>query len=189
MQSMSNARLQCSMVVVTMVGFVFMLILNEWLLARFDFMPGISWVYLPAGMRLLSTLLFAEAGAVGLLLVSWLVCFFYFFPDDYIRSFMGGILATLAPYLAYRIARHCYGLQASLQNLTPKRLLMCVVGYSFASPLLHHLWFAMSGRQGDLLHSFAVMAVGDLSGSLIVIYTMKLLLSLASKILPPAARV
>lgn len=175
---MSHARLQVSMVVGTMVGFVLMLALNEWLFTRFEFAPGINWVYLPAGMRLLSTLLFGVAGAVGLLLVSWLACFFYFFPDDVGRSFMGGILATAAPYLANRIAQRSYGLQASLANLSPRRLLICVVGYSVASPLLHHIWFAIHGDTDDLIHSFVVMAVGDLTGTLIVIYTMKILLSL-----------
>lgn len=174
---MSNARLQISMVVATMVSFVLMLVVNELLFTRLEFARGINWIYLPAGMRLLSTLLFGEAGAVGLLLVSWLVCFFYFFPDDYLRSFMGGILATAAPYLAYRLAQHFYGLQASLRNLSPQRLLGCVLGYAIASPLLHHVWFALHGDKSELLQSFTVMAIGDLTGSLIVIYTMKLLLS------------
>jgi hypothetical protein len=129
-------------------------------------------------MRLLCTLLFGGAGAIGLLIASWLVCFFYFFPDDYIRSFMGGILATAAPYLVYLIARQVYGLRASLTNLTPKRLLACALAYSVASPLLHHLWFAMHGDEVDLLRGFIVMSVGDLFGTLIVIYTAKGLLSL-----------
>lgn len=63
---MSNTRLQVSMVAVTMVAFLLMLIVNEWLFSRFEFARGINWIYLPAGMRLLCILLFAEAGAVGL---------------------------------------------------------------------------------------------------------------------------
>lgn len=96
----------------------------------------------------------------------------------FVRSFVGGILATAAPYLAYRVARHVYGLQASLRNLSPRSLFGCVVIYAVASPLLHHVWFALHGDTGDLLRSFAVMAIGDFTGTLIVIYTMKLLLSL-----------
>lgn len=175
---MSNTRLQLSMVAATMVAFALMLMVNEWLFTALEFASGINWIYLPAGMRLLCTLLFGEAGALGLLLVSWLVCYFYFFPDDYLRSFMGGILAAAAPYLAYRLAQHFYGLEASLRNLSAKRLLGCVCGYAIASPLLHHVWFALHGDKTDLLQSFFVMAIGDFTGSLIVIYTMKLALSL-----------
>lgn len=174
---MSKYRLQLAMIVTTMLSFALMIVVNEWLFTRLEFARGINWIYLPAGMRLLSTLLFGGAGALGLLFVSWMVCFFYFFPDDYLRSFVGGILAAAAPYLAYRIAQHFYGLQASLRNLSPRRLLWCVLGYATASPLLHHFWFALHGDSDDLLRSFAVMAIGDLTGSLIVIYTMKLLLS------------
>jgi hypothetical protein len=172
----TQLRLQALMVAATMVLFVAMLAINEWLFTRFEFARGINWIYLPAGIRLLSTLLFAEAGALGLLLVSWLVCFFYFFPDDPVRSFAGGILAALGPYLVYRGAQHRYGLHASLATLTPKRLLILIVAYSVASPLLMHLWFALQGKEG-LLQGFLVMFIGDLSGTLLVIYTAKAALS------------
>ncbi|GAA0848400.1 hypothetical protein [Cupriavidus pauculus] len=175
---MSNLRLQLAMVLATIVMFALMLVLNEWLFLKLEFVPGINWVYLPAGMRLLCTLLFGEAGAVGLLIVSWLVCFLHFFPNDFSRAFMGGILATVAPYLAYKLSQQVFGLRASLTNLTPKRLLVCVVAYSVASPLLHHIWFFLHGDNINLVRGFLVMFVGDLTGTLIVIYTMKGLLSM-----------
>jgi hypothetical protein len=173
----SNLRQYATQVLATIVLFLAMLWVNDWLFRRLEFAPGINWVYLPAGMRLLCTLLFAEAGAVGLLLVSWFVSFVFFFPDDPDRAFMGGILATLAPWLVYRGARAGYGFQGSLRNLTPGRLLVLALVYSVASPLLHHLWFAWRG-QGDLLRGFLVMFVGDLSGTLIVLYGIKGLLAL-----------
>lgn len=173
---MVQLRLQAMMAIATMALFVAMLAINEWLFTRFEFARGINWIYLPAGIRLLSTLLFAEAGAIGLLLVSWLVCFFYFFPDDPVRSFGGGILAALGPYLIYRAAQHAYGLRASLATLTSTRLLILIVAYSVASPLLMHLWFALQGKE-DLLQGFFVMFLGDLNGTLLVIYTAKAALS------------
>ena len=175
---MNQVRFQAAMVATTMLAFVAMLAANEWLFTKLEFVPGINWIYLPAGMRLLCVLLFGNAGALGLLLVSWLVCFFYFFPDDYLRSFMGGVLAAAAPWIANRIAQQAFGLRSSLTNLSPARLLVCIMLYSVASPLLHHTWFAVHGDTKDLLHSFIVMFVGDLNGTLIVVYTMKGLLSL-----------
>lgn len=169
-------RFQALMVITTMVLFIAMLALNEWLWMRLEFVRGINWIYLPAGVRLLSTLLFAEAGAMGLLLVSWLVSYFYFFPDDLLRSIAGGILASLAPYSIYRGAQRRYGLHASLANLTPRRLLVLVVAYSVASPLLHCIWFALQGKD-DLLQGLVVMFIGDLSGTLLVIYAVKAVLS------------
>lgn len=173
----SNLRQQCGQVALTFALFLAMLWANDWLFRRFEFAPGINWVYLPAGMRLLCTLLFAEAGALGLLLVSWFVSFVYFFPNDPARAFVGGILASLAPWLVYRGARRVYGFEGSLRNLTPVRLLVLALVYSVASPLLHHLWFALRG-QGDLLQGFLAMFVGDLAGTLIVLYGIKGLLAL-----------
>lgn len=162
-----------SMVLITMVLFLAALAVNHLLFARLEFAPGINWVYLPAGVRLLCTLLFAEAGAVGLLLVSWLVSFVYLFPNDTMRAFMGGILATVAPYGVYRVARFKFGLQASLANLSTGRLLACAVAFSLASPLLHHLWFAFHDGRTDLLDGFVAMVVGDLLGTLLVLYFAK----------------
>lgn len=178
---MYNARFQGLLVLVTMAAFIATLALNEWLFSRLEFVPGINWIYLPAGIRLLCTLLFGGAGALGLLLVSWLVSHFYFFPDDFTRAFVGGILATVAPYLVYRLARHVYGLHTSLVNLSPARLLGCVLAYAVASPLLHHVWFYTQGQE-NLLASFAVMFAGDLGGSLIVIYAMKGAVALADRL-------
>lgn len=178
--SLANFRLQFAMVLATIVLFSAMLAVNEWLFRRLEFTPGINYVYLPAGMRLLCTLLFAEAGAIGLLVVSWAVSFAIFFPGQFERPFMGGIIAALAPYLVYRGARHYYGLDASLLNLTPRRLLVLILAYSVASPLLHHVYFAMNG-QDDLLHGFLAMFIGDLTGTLIVLYSIKALLSPATR--------
>lgn len=173
-------RLQAAMVLATMVLFSAMLALNEWLFRRFEFTPGINYVYLPAGMRLLCTLLFAEAGAVGLLLVSWLVSFWLFFPGQFERPFMGGIIAAAAPYGVYRLARGLYGMESSLVNLTPGRLLVLVLAFSLASPLLHHVYFAFMG-QDRLVSGFVAMFIGDLTGTLIVIYGIKALLALAPR--------
>ena len=166
-----------AMSAVTAALFLAAIFLNELLFKHFEFAAGISWIYLPAGVRLLCTLLFAEAGAIGILAASWVICFFYFFPDDPIRSFAGGILAALAPYLTYRLLV-AGRVGASLSGLGPWRLLGCALAFSITSPLLHHLWFALQGQREGLLDSFIVMASGDLIGTLIVLYTAKLVLSL-----------
>lgn len=165
------------MVAATIVAFLASVAMNAWLFSHLEYVPGIAWVYLPAGVRLLATLVFAEAGAIGLLIVSWAVSFVYFFPDDPVRAFAGGILATLAPYGVYRYARHRYELHSSLASLTPRRLLRLILLYSAASPLLHHLWFLLRGDEPTFQSLFA-MFVGDLLGTLLVVYAIKCALGL-----------
>ena len=181
--SFAQFRLQAGMVLATIALFGAMVAVNEWLFRSLEFTRGINFIYLPAGMRLLCTLLFAEAGALGLLLVSWGVSFQLFVPGQFQRPFFGGIIAAVAPYLVYRLARWQYGLQASLANLTSPRLLVLVFAYSLASPLLHHIYFAWAGQQ-DLARGFLAMFIGDLTGSLLVIYGIKALLGLIPRRIP-----
>ena len=177
---MSGIPLKFSMIAGTALIFLGTIAVNELLFKWVEFAHGISWIYLPAGVRLLCILLFAEAGAIGILLASWAICFLYFFPDDPIRSFAGGILAALAPYLTYRLLV-AGQLKPSLAGLGPWRLLGCALAFSIASPLLHHIWFALQGQREGLVNSFFVMASGDLIGTLIVLYTAKLVLSIRQR--------
>lgn len=174
---MSQLRLNLAMVAATMTMFLITLVINELLFIKLEFAAGINWIYLPAGIRLLCTLLFAEAGAIGLLLISWLLCFLHFFPNDPVRSFAGGILASAAPYLVYLGAQKYFGLRATLTNLSPVRLLHCAVAFSLASPLLHHLWFAAYEHRTHLADSFVAMAIGDFFGTVIVLYSAKFALN------------
>lgn len=167
-----NARIHLAQVGTTILAFLAALVINDRLFASLEFLPGINFVYLPAGVRLLATLLFAEAGAVGLLIVSWLVSFYIFFPQDHTRAFMGGILASLAPYLVYLGAGYWYDLDRSINKLTAEQLLSLSLAYSVASPLLHHLWFA-SQHQGGVIPGFAAMFIGDLTGTLLVLVVFK----------------
>lgn len=174
---MTSLRLHFISVAGTAAAFIISLWANQEIFTHSEFVRGVNWIYLPAGIRLLATLLLGGDGALGLLLASWLVDFFYFFPNDALRSFIGGIIATVAPYATYRIAREMYGWRASLTNLTAKRLLVLVLAYAVASPLLHHIWFFLRGDTENIVNRFFAMFVGDLVGTLIVIYAMKFLLA------------
>lgn len=173
---MLNLRLQGFMFLAAMAIHGSMMALNEPLFKQTEFLQGIGWIYLPAGTRLLCTLLFGGAGTLGLLVSGWIACMVYYFPGDVLRSTMGAFAASAGPYLVYLFASRRHGLRTSLANLTPRTLLLCAVGCSLASPLLHHLWFALRGDP-NIVSGFMVMFVGDLAGTLIVIYTAKALLS------------
>lgn len=170
------------MVACTIVLFSITTALNEWLFRSFEFVRGINWIYLPAGVRLLCTLLFAEAGALGLLIITPLASFLWYFPHDPMRAFAGAVFPVLAPYLVYLYAERRYGFRHSLANLTPARLLKLIVLYAIGSPLLHHLWFLVRGEHPDaLLHGFIAMVTGDLLGSLVIVYFAKLMISIADR--------
>ena len=179
--AMSSLQLHFWSITGTVVAFVVSLWVNQVVFTDTSFVQGINWIYLPSGVRLLSTLLVGVDGFIGLLVAGLLVDFLYWFPHDPVRAIAGAILGSLAPYLVYRLALERYDLRASLTNLTPKRLLLLAVAYSIANPLLHHIWFALQGDTHKFVESFVMMFAGDLFGALIMLYIIKGILGLLPK--------
>jgi hypothetical protein len=180
-QQVSQLRLSLWMVVGTVVLHGLVMVLNEVFFRRAEFLQGIGWIYIPAGTRLLCTLLFGWAGTIGLLVTGWFACYLYYFPGDMVRATAGTIAGAIGPLLVYLIARYRFGLQSSLRNLGAQGLLLCAIACAVASPLLHHIWFALRHEE-HLFAGFLVMFVGDLAGSVIVLYAAKALLALTREL-------
>jgi hypothetical protein len=173
-----RARLAFAGIVGSVVFYLLLARLQDWVFPNVQFIRGVGWIYLPAGARLLCPLLLGLPGAIGVLVASWCECFFHLYPDDPLRSFAGGISSALAPYLVYLFAIRVLGMQASLSNLTSRRLLLLVPLFGVASPLMHHLWFWIHHDPVDLAQGFAVMAAGDMMGAVVVLYALKGILGL-----------
>ncbi len=152
-------------------------ILNEAFFSELEFNIGVNWIFLPAGMRLLCTLLFGLEGAIGLFIAGLIVINFYFPSFDLITGIGAAFITAGAPYLVYRLALS-RGLSPSLEKITPKTLGILILIYAITSPLSHQLWFALRGFSPDFLSAFFAMFVGDLLGTLIIIYSIKLFLAL-----------
>jgi hypothetical protein len=171
-------RLHLLTITITVVVYMLVYMTNDWLFKHIEFTQGIAWIYLPAGIRLICTLLFAEAGVFGILIASLLTSSIYaIFPGDPVTTIGYSAISALAPYLAYRFTLHEMRLQPSLSNLTTTRLLACILLYGLTNPLLQLMWFVMRGISYHFWSGLIVMSIGDLTGSLIVVYAIKLLLS------------
>ena len=150
--------------------------LNGYAFHALELHAGASWIFLPAGVRLLCTLLFGFEGALGLWLASLAIVHFSFGHFDIITALGSTLLSAGAPYLVYRLALRA-GLPDTLAKLTPLRLAQLGVAYAFANGALHSVWYALRGVHPDLLSGFVTMFIGDLAGTLIVLYAMKMLLA------------
>lgn len=177
---MARIRLHALLILCSALFYYLLARLQDLAFPHVEFSRGIGWIYLPAGARLLCPLLFGFSGALGVMFGSWVICFFYLYPDDPLRALAGGVSSAIAPYLVYRLSLALFGMQDSLRQLSSTRLLMLVPIFGLASPLMHHLWFWLHGDAVDLGRGFAVMALGDMAGALLVIYALKALLGLCA---------
>lgn len=175
---MSSLRLHLCSILGTIAVYLLTLWIDELLFLHSGFPRFVEWIYLPTGIRLLSTLLLGVDGAIGLLISALLVDFFHYFPHDPARAIAGAVISSVGPYAVYRLALERYGLKASLANLSARRLLVLAFAVAFTNSTLHHVWFALAGSTPNLLESYSMMFGGDLLGALMLLYIVKGLLTL-----------
>lgn len=155
--------------------------INSFLLNSLTFSLGVNWIFLPAGLRLLLTLMFGMSAAIGISLTSILIAINFYFQHDLISGLGAGILGGLAPYLAKLFVFKNMGLDSNLESLNGHKLLNCIFIYSLMSPLLHQTWFLIRGINDNFVEHVGVMFIGDLVGTLIIIYLAKLIIHLLKK--------
>ena len=163
-----NALTGLGIVGLTIISFLGLNWLNELLFLQFEQSNGINWVFLPAGIRLLATLLFGFAGFVGLLLASIYLNFYHFEFHNGARALYGAVAAAGGPYLAYLFAKHWFDLRPRLGNLTAQRLLFTGVLCGITSPVFHHAFMWVETGLVDWTGLVAMIA-GDVFGVLIVL--------------------
>lgn len=168
---------------ITTLVFLGMNWVNEVLFLRFEQSKGINWVFIPAGIRLLATLLFGVAGFEGLLLAGLYLNFQHFdFRNDF-RAWSGAVAGALGPYLAYLFAKHWFDLKPRLKGLTVPRLLFIGLLCGVASPIFHHAFIWVQTGLVDWA-ALVAMITGDLFGIFVVLCVAKGLFALAERHAP-----
>jgi hypothetical protein len=176
----SKAARHLGDIAVTMLVFLALNRLNELLFIHFEHSSGINWVFMPAGIRLLATLLFGFAGFEGLLLAGFYLNFQHFDFHTDARAWSGAVAGALGPYLAYLFAKHWFNLGPRLQGLTMPRLLFTSVLCGLMSPISHHAFMWVETGVVDW-HGLGVMIIGDSIGIVIVLAIAKGLIALANR--------
>lgn len=148
--------------------------LNDWLTSSLVYGLGVNWIYLPAGLRLFLTLVFALPGAVGIAVASFLICWLGAFPQDLITCLGVGLISGFAPYLARIFVMSNISIAADLSDLSLPKLLLCILIYAALSAGLHQCWFATRGldNAGSVNH-LMVMFIGDILGTVLLIALIK----------------
>jgi hypothetical protein len=147
--------------------------LNDWVTETIKYDLGVSWIYLPAGLRLFLILIFGLSGAIGIAAASFAISYYGVFQPDLITCIGIGLISGFAPLLAKWVVVTNVDINNDLSNLSLQKILFCVVVYAFISAGLHQWWFVLRDLESGSLNHFLVMLVGDIAGSILLIALIK----------------
>ena len=148
---------------------------NHLLFQQLEFTRGVNWVFLPSGLRLALVLVFLGWGALGIALSSIAISFFGYGMSA-LESTVVGSISGLAPWLARRLSLDWLKMDPDIQHLTPSQLMQLALIFSVTSPVLHQLWYAWSQSGSHFLEDTLVMITGDLLGTVLVLFALRLLI-------------
>ena len=143
--------------------------LNEQLFSLTEINDRISWIFLPAALRLVAALLFGWRGALGLFLGALLTQD----PSPAADPLQGVVLAAIsaaAPWAAVQLGMRLLSLPSDLTGLRLGHLAVLAAATSAASAVLHHAYLIGTEAWPFGLHGLGPMFVGDLVGMLILGY-------------------
>lgn len=165
-------------VVGTFTAYIMLFLLNNYFFSSLEFSKGVNWIYLPSGFRLMFVLIFVEWGAIGLVLASMYINHFYYFNGNLLSIVGIGLISGFSPLLARYVCRDTLGMDLELRNLTSKKLISVSIIFALLSSSLHQVFFVWQGHSDNYISSTFAMFVGDLIGTMIILYVLKYLISL-----------
>ena len=142
---------------------------NDLLFSNLEHHRGAHWIFLPAGLRLLGILLLI--GAIGIFLGS-LMASLIMSQATPLELIVESLISAGAPLLTYYAALR-YGLSVNLKNLNAKSLFLLATFFAAASALMHSIWYVTQGVAESFATSVLAMFVGNLLGTIIVLYAIR----------------
>ena len=166
------------MLVVSAFLFVEFFRLNDYLFSALEHTFTVSWVFLPAGFRVVLVLLLGAPGAFGIALGSYWLNLERFEQSSALFSLTLCLVSGFSPWLVKCFMEQRGLLDRELKNMGSASLLQFVLMYAAVNALIHQALFWAS-RMGDSKPWIDVwpMFVGDLVGALLILYTFKLSLT------------
>jgi hypothetical protein len=158
------------------VAYGFFFKLNDWLFSVVRVSDYISWVFLPAAIRMLAVMLFGWVGVAGLYLGS-LSQLGGMLEADPVRALVIAGISSVPCLLAARLVQRALRVPGDLAGMTGRHLLVFGLAGGLASSGAHTLYFALEAASLAPLAGFMPMFVGDTVGTLIVLYAGALILN------------
>ena len=160
-----NYRLHLVIAVSWLVLYIF----NYYVLAPLEYKSHISFIFLPAGLRIAFATIFRLEATIGLFLGSLLTG--YFFLEGQYRSdmFVFALLSTFSPIAAVYSVNLFTNIGKKCENLNLYSVIAISFVYASYCAFFHnfYLFIKYDFSHQEFLIDFAAMFFGDLSGGVI----------------------
>lgn len=147
--------------------------LNMTAFSHFETSRFINWVFIPAGVRLISVLLFGVYGVIGLffgaLTTSHLVGL------DFNTAITVSLISAINPYLAINLTKYFLNVDSLMRGLKATQLLTISFFSALFNALSHNLYFYVYMGKASL-KDCVNMFFGDFIGSLIILFAFAFLI-------------
>ncbi|MEY2619840.1 MAG: hypothetical protein RL522_2842 [Pseudomonadota bacterium] len=174
-QRLSLTQCLAGMAVVALTYILFFK-LNDWAFSVAKVSNHISWVFLPAAIRMLAVMLLGWAGVAGLYLGS-LTQLGDLLATDPVSALVVAAVSSVPCLVAARLVQRALRVAPDLAGMTGRHLVIFGLAGGLASSGAHTLYFVWAAGSLDPLAGFLPMFVGDTLGTLIVLYVAALALT------------
>ena len=149
---------------------------NDAIFQQFILTPYASLIYLPAALRVIFPLVFQNAGYWGIILGSFGVVQGKV-NDGTLDVVLLAILSGLAPYIGISVFKMLFETRPDLADLKPVHLLALALLCAVSNATLLNIYFSMSGRLMQPLNNLLTILIGDIVGTVIVLYLASFILT------------
>lgn len=183
-QTQSNHRLSFGAMILFAMGittvWVALYQLNNWFFSEIYLNSFISWIFLPAAIRMFAVMINGWAGTLGLFFGAILTNLSQLEFEPLNALVLAG-LSALGPLAAVHLCTRWLQLPVDFAGLQRSQLLVFAAAGALFNVIPHNLFFYMTGLSDDPWSGVLPMLVGDLSGTLIVLYVASFSIRMAIK--------
>ena len=135
----------------------------------------ITWIFLPAAIRMLSVMLLDWIGAAGLF-IGAVITSAPVVSHNFSEAITLAGLSALGPVLAVTLCTRWLRMPSNLAGLNPRQLSLFGLIGALCNVIPHNVYFYFASRMQSPFEGLVPMFVGDLLGTVIILYVAALIL-------------
>lgn len=171
---------QCAIAMCVAIVWLVFFKLNGFAFSYLEYSSRAHWIFLPAALRVISVLLFGEAGVVGLMLGAYLTL-----PHDGSSSLPYELLlsasSAIAPLMAIWLCQLFFHIAHNLAGLRGHHIIALSIANAAANSAILNASMAIAGKLHGDWKQVATIFVGDVLGAATLLSVLAVLAALITK--------